>query len=396
MDQGEPSYRSVVYFVNWAIYGRKHFPQDLDVSKFSHILYAFANVRPDSGEVYLSDLWADQDIHFSGDSWNETGVNLFGCLKQLNLLKQKNRGLKILLSIGGWTYSANFAQPASTEEGRRKFADSAVALLLNYGFDGLDVDWEYPKCPNEAENFCLLLKACREAMDAYSSTLSDPKHFELTVACPAGPENYQIMKISEMNPYLDFWNLMAYDYAGSWSGAAAHQSNLYPSQDCPAATPFNTAQALQYYVSQGVCPSRIVLGMPLYGRAFENTDGLGKSYLGLGEGSWENGIFDYKVLPLPGSKELYDEFAQATYSYNPATRKLISYDNIFMGIEKAKWIKREGLGGAMWWESSADGLGEQSLIRAVVNNLQHIDRRNNCLEYPASKFENLRNKFQTP
>ncbi|KAG9230422.1 glycoside hydrolase family 18 protein [Amylocarpus encephaloides] len=387
-------YRSVAYFVNWAIYGRKFNPQMLPADKLTHVLYAFANVRPDSGEVYLTDGWADTDIHFEGDSWSDVGTNLYGCLKQLNILKQQNRSLKILLSIGGWTYSSNFAAPASTASGREKFASSAMALIKDMGLDGIDIDWEYPKSPTEAEHFVLLLKECRRALDEYSATLPRKHHFEISVACPAGPQNYNNMDIRGMDQYLDFWNLMAYDYAGSWDSVAGHQANIQPSQDNPSATPFNTDQAIKHYEHHGVHKSKIVLGMPLYGRAFQATEGLGKPYSGVGEGSWENGVFDFKALPLPGAEEKYDAEASATYSYDPEKKHLVTYDTCKMAREKAHWIKKHGLGGAMWWESSADKTGEESLIGAVVDELGELEKGSNCVEYPHSKYENLRKGFK--
>lgn len=259
------------------------------------------------------------------------------------------------------------------------------------GLDGLDIDWEYPKNQQEAADFVALLRECRETLDAYASGLEGKPHFELTVASPAGAQNYNNMDLRGMDQYLDFWNLMAYDYAGSWDSKAGHQANLFHSTRNPASTPFNTVQAVEHYKSQGVAASKIVLGMPLYGRAFENTTGPGQPYSGIGEGSWEAGAWDYKALPKDGAKEIEDHEAGASYSYDEGKKVMISYDTKSMVRNKAQWIKDNGLGGSMWWESSADKSGEESLIGNVVDVLGKLESTQNCLTYPDSKYENLKN-----
>lgn len=344
---------------------------------------------------HLTDTWADTDIHWEGDSWNDSGTNLYGCLKQLNLLKKRNRNLKVLLSIGGWTYSSNFKTPASTPHGRDTFAKSSVELLKTLGFDGIDIDWEYPQNASEAKDFVELLTAVRRELDAHAQTLSGKPHFELTVACPAGPQNFERLDVAGMDKLLDFWNLMAYDYAGSWDKVSGHQSNLYPAQDSQK-TPFSTYAALDFYIKKGVPANKIVLGMPLYGRKFEKTEGLGKPFEGVGDGTWEAGVLDYKKLPQEGAQELFDKEAGASYSYDAQQKRLVSYDTPEMARSKTEYIKQRGLGGAMWWESSADKEGGDSLIGIVVDGLGGPDallKQGNNLEYPTTKYDNLKDGF---
>jgi len=394
---GGSGLRSVVYYVDWAIYARQQRPQDLDTSMLTHILFSFANIQQD-GTVSLMDTWSDLQIHWEGDSWNDVGNNVYGCVKQLYLLKKQNRNLKVMLSIGGWTNSGNFVVPASTAAGRQTFAQSAVKLLEDLGLDGIDVDWEYPSNSAQAQNFVDLLQAVRAELDKAEQKRGGSTHFLLTTACPAGPQNIQNMNIRDMDRYLDFWNLMAYDYAGSWDTTAGHQANLYPSQQDPSSTPFSTQAAIDLYTGNGVQSDKLVLGMPLYGRAFQQTKGPGTAYSGVGPGSFENGIWDYKVLPQAGAKEYFDPVIGASWSYDNSTGTMVSYDTLNMTVMKAEYVRTNRLGGGMWWESSGDKPHlEGSLIEQFVassGGQSALEQSPNCLAYPDSQYDNLRAGMQ--
>lgn len=337
-----------------------------------------------------SDSYADLQKHYPTDSWNDSGNNAYGCVKQLYILKKHNRNLKVLLSIGGWTYSPKFAPIAATASGRQQFASTAVQLVQDWGLDGIDIDWEYPEDAGQAQNFVQLVQACREALDTYAEQNAPGYHFLITIASPAGPQNYQILDLQGMDPYVDVWNLMAYDYAGSWDAVSGHQANVYPDLLNPPSTPFNTDQAVRYYLSQSVPAGKLVLGLPLYGRSFEQTAGPGEPYDGIGAGTLQAGVWLYKDLPRAGAAEFYDHSANASYSYDGATEEMITYDNIDSAEVKAKYLIDRGLGGAIFWEASGDRNDSTSLVATLATRMADLEEELNLLSYPTSQYDNIR------
>ncbi|KAH8205538.1 hypothetical protein TruAng_000244 [Truncatella angustata] len=334
---------------------RNYYPNQLPAADLTHVFYAFATQLP-NGTVISSEPEKDAI-----------------CIRQLKVLKQNNPSLKVILSIGGWDASqdGSFSTLASTDARRYVFASSAVHMMQAYGFDGIDINWEYPANNRDGANFVLLLKEVRSALDILGNQYNR-HHFLLTVAAPAEPAHYRYWRVSDMVQYLDFFNFMGYDYMGAGlSTMSGHQANLYKSSKIPSSTAFETESGVDFYIASGVPPFKIVLGMPLYGRSFENTE-LGGSFTAPITGSWPDssggtngggaGVWDYKVLPKAGATEIYAIDAGATYSYDADTRELISYDTVDQVRRKIDYVLSMGLAGAYFWEASADRTGEGSLI----------------------------------
>lgn len=362
-------YRVVAYFQSWNIYDRGYFVTDIPGDKITHINYAFANVSAD-GEILLGDEWADTQFPYPDDADDQP---LLGNFNQLNLLKEAYPNVTTSISVGGWTWSDKFSDVALTAESRAKFAASCVAFIKQYGFDGVDIDWEYPTGdgletnivrPEDPENFVLLLAELRTQLDAQEAI--DGHHYLLTIAAPTG-EQYQDMHLDEIMASLDWVNLMAYDFSGPWTDVTGFNAPLYG------------ASSADYYVkgylNAGVPSDKLVLGVPFYGRGWEGVadtnNGLDQPYASIPNGTFGEGVFEYFDVAANWSNTMtryWDDEAGVPWLYNAETGLMISYDDAESMKLKADYIKSQNLGGAMIWEVGGDD-PNSTLLTALDSTL---------------------------
>ncbi|MFM2438233.1 MAG: hypothetical protein RLZ55_1052, partial [Actinomycetota bacterium] len=374
---GPTGSKVIGYYSSWATYGRNYQVADIPADKLTHINYAFANVS--NGQCVLGDAYADTDKFFPGDSWDAGAKR--GNFNQLAKLKAAHPNVKTLISVGGWTWSANFSAAAASDASRAAFADSCVKFMKSYGFDGIDIDWEYPVSgglqagkPEDKRNYTLLLQALDAALK--KSEAADSRDYLLTIAAPAGPGNVNNLEVPGIAASTDWINLMTYDYNGAWNKYTGHNAPLVRSASDVGPAGFDVTSTVKDYLAKGAPASKLVLGVPFYGRSWagvpSTNSGLGQNSTGAGPGTWEPGIVDYHDLAanyltrLPVQR---DAVSKVPYLYDPAAKVFVSYDDPTSLTEKASLIKSQGLGGAMVWELSSDSRS-YTLMNALTTGMK--------------------------
>ncbi|KAF2435715.1 glycoside hydrolase [Tothia fuscella] len=345
-----PIYSNAVYFFNQRASTTQP-PSSLRLDIISHVFYAFASddtltisrLGPD-GVVYLADVEKDMQMQIDG---------ALGCMRAFQSLKRTYPHLKPILSIGGATGGANFAAVAADPAKRTTCANTARTVIDLYGFDGIDIDWEYPEPGQQSSDYIQLLATLRER-------LPGPRYV-LTTALPAGQWVLARIDLRQAATYLDLLNLMAYDYCGDWDPKiSGHQAQLH----CPAGGPY-TQCAVDYALSQGFPANKILLGCPTYGWAFLGCDNINQPFSACGG---QGGAFDYRDLPRPAAQEFVDENAVAAFCVG-GDGGFVTYDNPRTVQLKAKYVKEKRLGGMFFWHASSDAEGPRSLVYASYTEL---------------------------
>lgn len=275
----------ICYYTNWSWYRQgeaKYSPDNIDLKLCTHILYGFATLDPNKSIMQVFDSWSDTD---------EYGPSLYAKVTAL-----KKHGIKVLIALGGWNDSAGgkYSVMVNNPAARRRFIENAVIFIENYGFDGLDLDWEYPKCwqvrfskwiisspklivfitrhfgsrqvdcnagpASDKPAFAAFVKELREAFN--------PKGWLLTAA--VSPSKAVIdagYDIPSLSRDLDWIGVMTYDYHGHWDKRTGHVAPLAFHSEADVAY-FNTEYTLNYWIRGGADAAKIIMGIPLYGQSF--------------------------------------------------------------------------------------------------------------------------------
>jgi len=332
-------FRIVAYVAGWSV------PRLIHPEKLTHVNFAFARITPD-GRVALA------------------GPQLEAALEQLVALRKSKPDLKIIISVGGWT-AEGFSDAALTDASREAFAASTVELVRKYSLDGVDIDWEYPGQgiagikyrAEDRQNFTRLLQALRATLDVASGQdgRTADHRYTLTIAS-ADREYFEHTEMEKLHVYLDWLNVMGYDFFNSLTSTTGHHAGLYKSA-LAAAGDRDADSSIRQHLAAGIPPGKLVLGVAFYGRGFTGVKpinhGINQPYARF-EAEHSYAELRQKLISGAGFVRGWDDRAKAPYLWKAASNTFITYDDPQSLAIKADYVREHRLGGMMFWELSQD------------------------------------------
>jgi chitinase len=360
------------YFPSWKWNSKSHLvaASKIPYDRLTIINYAFFVPLPD-GRITGVDSTGDRMYLYGPHEWSLIG-------------RAHRQGVRVLLSIGGWGGSEHFPAVAASPQLRTVFVRSCMGAIHEYGFDGIDLDWEYPGyaphrgTPDDRENFTLLLSTLKDSLSALGARSG--RTFLLTAALPAGGLHVRNIDVDRVAAILDQLNLMTYDFHGPWDPLAGHNAPLYPSEGTDPSRCVDAAVRL-YRDTLGVPPSKVNIGVPFYGKAYAECTALNGSHAGADTVVFRGGgPFYYDIVPVLGEfTRQWDARAMVPYLLSTERKMLVSFDDGESVRAKGEYAVQQGLRGVIIWEITGDYLpdGTSPLLEALVGALEgarHIDR----------------------
>jgi chitinase len=374
--------------------------------KLTVINYAFAVPVLDSlGNIFprVNSFTAYQEIYSSEMSINgiadDSTQPLRGNFNQLRILKERYPHIKILLAIGGWGGSKYFSDLALTHESREKFVNACIDIFIDGNlpidnnadlpagqaggkgslkglFDGFDLDWEFPISggpegthynPNDRENHTALFALFREKLDSISQELL------LTAAVSARTWEFWKYNFKKDQEYLDWFNVMTYDYHGSWETVTGHHTNLLSSPEDPDFRKESFDNTIKYLLdSAGVSNDKIVPGAAFYGKGWMDADSSNSGLYLFGNADTTRtrirfkNYLDFTDVIKEGYRNYWDDKAMAAWLYNYNKKMFWTYDDIRSIALKAHYVDAYDLKGLMFWEITGDDtMG--TLVNTIYN-----------------------------
>ena len=313
-------------------------PSAIDTSYFTHIYYAFLLPEPETYKL------------------NITSLDLIRIPEFINSLRTRDPPVKTLLSIGGGGNDPKvFSKMATNSETRKVFIESTIEVARKYGFDGVDLDWEFPVNDEDMENLALLYKEWRRALNFDSISRGKPRLLLTSAVYFASrflfdePRSYpgQVM-----GQYLDWVSPMCFDYHGSWENFTGLHSALYdPNSN------ISTVFGIKSWIESGIPAKKIVMGLPLYGRTWKLQDpsnnGVGAPAVGVGPG--EGVLVYYQIVDFNKKNNAVVTFdSQAVSFYSYAGESWIGYEDVASIRLKVRFARSLGLGGYFFWALGQD------------------------------------------